>query len=47
MTTGEADAARDVRVTWVDGTVESFGDFEVRRLVDLFQGEGRVVGSRG
>jgi hypothetical protein len=37
---GAALAARDVTVTWVDGTTESFGDFAAGQIVTVRRGEG-------
>jgi len=40
---GPASRVTDVRVRWVDGTEESFGDFEAGRAVTLRRGEGRPL----
>ncbi len=37
--------ARDVRVTWVDGTVESFGDLAAGAVHSLRKGAGTATGS--
>ncbi|MEX1024516.1 MAG: FG-GAP-like repeat-containing protein [Planctomycetota bacterium] len=37
---GDAAGVTDVRVRWVDGTEERFGDFEGRRVVRLQRGSG-------
>lgn len=38
---GAASGVTEVRVRWVDGTEESFGDFEGGRVVELRRGAGR------
>jgi hypothetical protein len=42
---GEATGVSDVRVLWLDGKAERFGDFEAESLVVLRRGEGRKLRS--
>jgi hypothetical protein len=40
---GSATRVTDVRVRWVDGREEAFGDFEANRTVRLRRGEGKAI----
>ena len=37
---GQASTARNVTVRWVDGTIETFGDFAAGSVVTLIRGSG-------
>ena len=39
---GSTSRVTDVTVRWVDGMVETFGDFDSDRIVTLRRGDGRV-----